>query len=133
MIQALEFIYSRNLVHMDVKADNIMVCYEGHWCQLGDFGATIKQGGTVHETTLMFAPEEILGKVAETKYDWHMLAVAIMTLLHWDTWKERLFEEDPKTKRKFATANKLCSLVPAVEDSELKSLLENLLLRAGYC
>ena len=62
-----------------------------------------------------------------------MLAVAIMTLLHWDIWKELLFEEDPTTKRKFATANKLSSLVPAVEDSELKSLLENLLLRAGYC
>ena len=30
----------------------------------------------------------------------HMLAVAIMTLLHWDTWKELLSEEDPTTKRK---------------------------------
>lgn len=40
LLQALRHLHERNLVHMDIKPENIFISFEGH-CKLGDFGLMI--------------------------------------------------------------------------------------------
>lgn len=40
LLQALKHLHDRNLVHMDIKPENIFITFDGH-CKLGDFGLVI--------------------------------------------------------------------------------------------
>ena len=52
---ALHFIHSRGLVHMDVKPPNIFVDTDGNWF-LGDYGSCVKIGETIHSCSEQFLP-----------------------------------------------------------------------------
>ena len=84
MISALEWIHSKNLVHMDVRAPNIFVRYDGCWV-LGDFDATVANGnngygkyGATHYPNKLSFPDPLnpFGKIivpASPEIDWYML------------------------------------------------------------
>jgi len=78
--KALKFIHEQGLVHMDVKPANIFVSSDGNWV-LGDYGACVRIGDTVHSTTQAFFPEEILKKPARTGFDSLMLCVSLVLLV----------------------------------------------------
>ncbi len=40
LLQAVKHLHERNLVHMDIKPDNIFVSFDGV-CKLGDFGCVV--------------------------------------------------------------------------------------------
>jgi membrane-associated tyrosine/threonine-specific cdc2-inhibitory kinase len=40
LLQACKHLHDRNLVHMDIKPDNIFISFDGN-CKLGDFGLVI--------------------------------------------------------------------------------------------
>jgi len=73
---ALEFMHSKNVVHLDVKGANVFVDQPGNW-YLGDFGSCRKVGEVVVSTTKAFYPTSIIGKPACCGFDWYMLCVML--------------------------------------------------------
>ena len=79
MIEAVNYIHSLDLVHMDIKQSNIFVDTEGNWF-LGDFGGCVEVGKEVMECTEVLLPRvgedssRVVGKPAEWRFDWMMLA-----------------------------------------------------------
>ena len=79
MIEAVNYIHSLDLVHMDIKQSNIFVDSEGNWF-LGDFGGCVEVGKKVRECTEVLLPRvgeessRVVGQLAEWRFDWMMLA-----------------------------------------------------------
>jgi Protein kinase domain len=110
MVQALNYMHSLNLVHMDVKGSNILIDQAGDW-YLGDFGSARDINDVVITTTPSFYPTDLCGLPALPKYDWFMLLVTI------------LIELMPK---KHMWANELCdSGRNVVTFARVKQSLEN--------
>lgn len=76
--RAIETIHSLGYVHMDIKLSNFFVSNDGQWF-LGDFGSAVEIGKQIKSYTPSCHPDNLSGKVAETKYDWAMFVVALVT------------------------------------------------------
>ena len=83
MIEAVSFLHSKGIVHMDIKGDNIFINEKGDWLlgfiyyifiyllfidyyvilnwQLGDFGSSKLIGQPITSTTESFYPENLFG------------------------------------------------------------------------
>jgi serine/threonine protein kinase len=93
LVDALDYMHSKQLVHMDVKGTNIFVGSEaGCPWRIGDFGSCRKLGENVLSTTYFFCNVDARGKPALPKYDWYMLLVAILieSLDDKHSWAQRL-------------------------------------------
>mmetsp|Transcript_21654 Transcript_21654/g.31067 ORF Transcript_21654/g.31067 Transcript_21654/m.31067 type:complete len:248 (+) Transcript_21654:353-1096(+) len=77
LLKALKFMHNHNIVHMDVKGDNILLDYNGNWL-LGDFGSCRFIGDSILSTTEMFYPSNILCLPAHPCYDYFMLLVVLL-------------------------------------------------------
>ena len=77
MVDTLTYIHGCNIVHLDVKGDNIFVGGDGEWV-LGDFGSCKRVGEEIISTTAMFHHTMLTGKKAVVGFDFFML---LMTLL----------------------------------------------------
>jgi serine/threonine protein kinase len=77
ILEALASMHSKNIVHMDVKGNNIFVDYLGNWC-LGDFGSCTFTNNPVTSCSEMFYFEKVLGKPALPKYDFLMLMITLL-------------------------------------------------------
>lgn len=77
LFEALKFMHARNVVHMDVKSDNIFLDLDGRWL-LGDFGSCRFIGETILSTTEMFYHSRLIGKPALPCYDFFMLLVVLL-------------------------------------------------------
>lgn len=79
LVEAIAYMHSKNLVHMDIKGANIFIGAGsgGPW-HLGDFGSSRKIGDLVLSTTFFFYKEDVLGKPALPEYDWYMFLVVIL-------------------------------------------------------
>lgn len=55
MIAAVEYMHSLNLVHMDIKGDNIFLDSQGKWF-LGDFGSCKEEHKDITSFTRFFLP-----------------------------------------------------------------------------
>lgn len=87
MIAAVEYVHSRNLVHMDIKGDNIFIDGSGKWF-LGDFGSCKVELEEITSFTRYFLPE--VSQKALKSYDWYLLGVTIVVQLFKSEWKEKL-------------------------------------------
>ncbi|KAL9963718.1 hypothetical protein ACROYT_G027252 [Oculina patagonica] len=91
ILDALEFIHSKNAVHRDLKLDNILISSDNH-IKVADLGlAKYKHiiTGTVCGTILYMAPEVHEGKSYCTKVDMYSFG-----LIMWEMWfGERVFSE----------------------------------------
>ncbi|DBA94264.1 TPA: hypothetical protein ACH3X1_001881 [Trebouxia sp. C0004] len=109
IIQAVEHVHAEGFVHMDVKADIFLVGSDGNWW-LGDFGSAVKSSEPILSTTELFNPQNfLLGTPALPKYDWYMLAAALMkeVLKHKgeDAWKDALIENECTPQHKLLAAS----------------------------
>jgi hypothetical protein len=77
VLEALIFMHSKDLVHMDVKGNNIFVDHTGSWF-LGDFGSCTHRNDLVTSCSEMFYFEKVLNKPALPKYDFYMLMVTLL-------------------------------------------------------
>ncbi|KAL0042934.1 hypothetical protein WJX79_004298 [Trebouxia sp. C0005] len=114
---------TRELVHMDVKGDNIFVDMDGDWW-LGDLGSAVEVGAAVQSTTDWFSQQKLKGQPAKTRYDWYMLAVALAAEVHKADWQEKLLQDG------HTPADKVVAAVQEVQSQSLLDLLQNILRRA---
>lgn len=77
MVDTLTYIHCCNIVHLDVKGDNIFVGADGEWV-LGDFGSCKRVGEEIISTTAMFHHTMLTGKKAVVGFDFFMLLVTLL-------------------------------------------------------
>ncbi|KAJ1409975.1 hypothetical protein B484DRAFT_403037 [Ochromonadaceae sp. CCMP2298] len=77
MVDTLTYIHGCNIVHLDVKGDNIFVDSDGEWV-LGDFGSCKKIGEEVISTTAQFHHKKLTGEIAAPGFDFYMLLVTLL-------------------------------------------------------
>lgn len=77
IIDAVEFMHSKGIVHMDIKGANIFVDGSGRWL-LGDFGSSCPIGAQVTSCSEHFCKENTIGKPSNQKIDWFMLLVTLI-------------------------------------------------------
>ena len=53
-MQGLEFLHNHNILHLDIKPDNIFLDAQGR-CKIGDFGLAIKEHETVRSSHSLLA------------------------------------------------------------------------------
>ncbi len=70
MLLALEYLHSKNIVHGDLKPENVLLDSEGH-VLLADFGLAAfgPKTGCLQTTPAYMAPEQILGRESSTAID----------------------------------------------------------------
>lgn len=123
--RALQYIHSKNMVHMDVKPDNIFLDMNGSW-YLGDFGSCVINGGKIREFTRFFLSSNFTGKKAYPGLDFYMLAVTLVLVLVKDPLKleaNHISMVDHQT---------LLSVVHQIEDQKLKNFILDL-VRESSC
>jgi serine/threonine protein kinase len=96
LMEALTYIHNHNIVHMDIKADNIFIRQDKSWL-LGDFGSSKHINEEVTSTNLgPFVRFKIL--TAQPKYDWLMLLMVLLkeTLPNKHHWIKAFCDVDNK-------------------------------------
>lgn len=82
LLLALKSFHHRNLIHLDVKLDNILIAADGT-CKLGDFGLMFDlerdNGKAVEGDSRYIAPEELEGKFSKAA-DIFSLGITILEL-----------------------------------------------------
>lgn len=85
MLQALDFLSTKDVIHRDLKPENILYIsrHDGYYFQLGDFGLSNRQGlaATYAGTPIFMAPEVFFGGTQTTKADvWSLFVTILWTL-----------------------------------------------------
>ncbi|XP_066440219.1 protein kinase C theta type-like [Eleutherodactylus coqui] len=128
IVCGLQFLHQRNIVHRDIKLDNIMVDRDGH-IRLIDLG--LAQDGVTSSnkicgrtgTVKYMAPEVLLEKEYDTAVDWWSLGIVVSRMaagqspFYHGSKKEKVIESITTEQPKF----------PSWLDANLKHLLERLL------
>jgi hypothetical protein len=102
MKNALIGLHSLNLVHMDVKSDNVFVDEEGIW-NLGDFGSARAPGSLCWTFTDVLNPYQLvqLKTKVNPSMDFVCLCVMIAVEMEKESWKTRLCGVHQKVQRDF--------------------------------
>ena len=88
IFKALKAMHELNLVHMDVKSDNLFVDVDSTW-DLGDFGSTREIGATVWSYTQVLNPYAIPpNSTVIPAMDYVLLCVTIAIEMKKDQWKD---------------------------------------------
>ena len=122
LADAVCFMHSKNIVHMDIKADNIFISPDKRWV-LGDFGSSKVAGERITTSNLIAFMRTKLDK-AVPELDWFMLLLVLLkeSLATRDSWIKLLCDNDEKYD---ATKIEQCILaLPAEVDSLRDFLLE---------
>ena len=89
MRTALEFMHSQQLVHCDVKSDNVLVQSDGSWL-LFDFGSTTPLELPITSLTEIFHPTLKLGMPATVEVDWQLLFCMLLVEVNKNDWQRVL-------------------------------------------
>ncbi|XP_054273169.1 cAMP-dependent protein kinase catalytic subunit alpha-like [Macrosteles quadrilineatus] len=127
MVLALEYLHHLELIHRDVKTDNIMIDAFGY-LKLVDFGQCVRCSGTEKTWTFTgtpeyMAPEIIVGKGYDCAVDWWALGIIIYELCA----GYRPFKHENPRKLQLLILCKQFSL-PNCFSRSLKKLIESLLM-----
>ena len=88
ILEALQAMHKLNLVHMDVKSDNLFVDVDSTW-NLGDFGSTREIGATLWSYTEVLNPYVIPSNATVIPaMDLVLLCVTIAIEMKKDKWKD---------------------------------------------
>lgn len=129
LMDAVQFMHSRGIVHMDIKSDNIFIGSDKSWV-LGDFGSSRRIDDMVTSTYLIsFARFRIV--IAQPIYDWFMLLVMLLkeSLPIRDEWISVLCGRDMKYDAIMINAY-ICQLDSG---SALQQLFVDLQVLSGSC
>jgi serine/threonine protein kinase len=123
LVEAVEFIHARNIVHMDIKESNIFLKFEERKTVLllGDFGSSKFSSEPITSTNLDFYSKTGLrNKPAIFQYDWYMLLITLLrqTLDDKTTWMAMFCGTDEKFSNDL-----ICRYLGAIEHVQLKELL----------
>jgi serine/threonine protein kinase len=116
LVNALNFIHSKNIIHGDIKISNILVY--GDKLYLADFGSSVKIGEKVTSTTYSLIPENLSqdNLLATKALDWFQVALVLSHLMDYTS-------HDSRTSRE----NLLSFLAPLVQEiEEIQSIMSNL-------
>jgi len=129
LVLAIEFLHEHNIIHRDVKPENMLIDNKGH-IKLADFGLC-KQGITKNEVTRTWcstpeymAPEMLEGKGYSCAVDWYQLGLCIYELL-----LGQLPFYDVKTPRMYNNILKATLNIPDTISKAAQSLIRGLLER----
>jgi serine/threonine protein kinase len=123
ILEALKKMHNLNLVHMDVKSDNVFVDDHSNW-NLGDFGSARTVGSTIWSYTEVLNPY-VIPKTATVipQMDFVLLCVTIAIELKKDKWK-LLCGKEQKVQAHLVM-EKLNSLKDDVFKKEIVELFES--------
>lgn len=76
IIPALDFIHSKNLVHCDIKPENLFIDSAGN-VDLGDFGGMVEIGNNIIEYTPDYMPHDFIEVLASKLHDYYCLLSTI--------------------------------------------------------
>ncbi|DBA75766.1 TPA: hypothetical protein ACH3X1_010177 [Trebouxia sp. C0004] len=71
---ALQEMHAANLLHADVKSDNVLLNTADKW-HLADYGACVEFGQPIASCTEAWYPGAMQNQTADAKYDWGLLVV----------------------------------------------------------
>lgn len=129
MIDTVQYMHDRGLVHMDIKGANIFCDMNGHWF-LGDFGSCCRINELVTSSTTFFCKEDVRRKPAMLEYDWFMLLVTLLieSLDDKHEWTVHLKHDTEN----HVCVNKLRSLIQRkLENRPLAEILMDIIGRLG--
>jgi serine/threonine protein kinase len=137
LIDAIEYMHSLNIIHFDIKPQNIMVSEDGN-LKLVDFGASyLAQNGMVKRTyfTPAYVPKELkykhiypleLGKI----YDWYAFLLTVRVILSKnienvpEDLKPFIFTSFPSLKKVMSNVNSLKKVINSHIDSDKDSFIK---------
>jgi len=122
--RALEHVHKLNLVHMDVKPENILLDQEGRW-YLADFGSCVEKGAKIGCTTESQYPYYLDGKCAHPKFDFYMLGVTLLQIV--------VFKDSSDIKNFCATEGWVDVSIKKLESEKLKTLVKELIYKDVHC
>lgn len=112
------------------QAGNVLVDMDGLW-YLADFGAAVRVGELVRETTEIFTEGYWVDTEAVTRYDWYMLAVLTAAELHKSSWQTRLLAGGAGTsERGCVPRDKLKAALSEATHPELTKAIARILAKA---
>lgn len=129
LVNAVQYMHDKGVVHMDIKADNIFIGSDKTWV-LGDFGSSKSIGAKITTSNLVHYVRYPL-TTAETIYDWFMLLLVFLkeSLQEKNTWISVLCDADEKYD-----ADRIDQYIRGLSaSSQLQRLLQELQGRAGSC
>ena len=129
LIRTIEFMHSKQLLHMDIKGANIFLDHTGKWL-LGDFGSSCPFGEVITSSTTSFCKENVIGSNGRPEFDWFMLLVTLIieTLTDKHTFRLHLYDDD---RDKFVSELKLRGLVLGIANEELRTMLFGIINKMG--
>lgn len=125
---ALQEMHAANLLHADVKSDNVVLNTADKW-HLADYGACVEFGQPIKSCTEVWYPGAMRNQTADAKYDWGLLVVLIAVEMGKQQPLTELTGQSAPARVQLPLVLARCR---AIVHRELKQLVEQFVHKAGW-